>query len=133
MIVTCVYIDVVVLCLMKRRPPRSTRTDTLFPYTTLCRSLEICRSALVIEIGKLSVSDFLEVSVPGDTIGPMVIISTFTTTGRCPTKPLFCGCRLSLLTGHNRADHGQGFRCVAPGYGVQTHLLGSLVVAPGEN
>src|SRR3546814_17036772 len=24
--------------LMKRRPPRSTRTDTLFPYTTLFRS-----------------------------------------------------------------------------------------------
>src|SRR3546814_5844137 len=24
--------------LMTRRPPRSTRTDTLFPYTTLCRS-----------------------------------------------------------------------------------------------
>src|SRR3546814_20902770 len=23
---------------MVRRPPRSTRTDTLFPYTTLCRS-----------------------------------------------------------------------------------------------
>src|SRR3546814_17555371 len=28
--------------LMIRRPPRSTRTDTLFPYTTLCRS---CRRA----------------------------------------------------------------------------------------
>src|SRR3546814_18233782 len=27
------------LCfLSRRRPPRSTRTDTLFPYTTLCRS-----------------------------------------------------------------------------------------------
>src|SRR3546814_12529903 len=26
-------------CLMIRRPPRSTRTDTLFPYTTLFRSL----------------------------------------------------------------------------------------------
>src|SRR3546814_14567757 len=26
--------------LMIRRPPRSTRTDTLFPYTTLFRSLE---------------------------------------------------------------------------------------------
>src|SRR3546814_14955221 len=25
-------------CLMIRRPPSSTRTDTLFPYTTLCRS-----------------------------------------------------------------------------------------------
>src|SRR3546814_11839932 len=24
---------------MTRRPPRSTRTDTLFPYTTLCRSV----------------------------------------------------------------------------------------------
>src|SRR3546814_10150795 len=27
-------------CLMIRRPPRSTRTDTLFPYTTLFRSGE---------------------------------------------------------------------------------------------
>src|SRR3546814_18036870 len=26
---------------MKRRPPRSTRTDTLFPYTTLFRSDEL--------------------------------------------------------------------------------------------
>src|SRR3546814_18566496 len=30
--------DSLVLFLMLRRPPRSTRTDTLFPYTTLCRS-----------------------------------------------------------------------------------------------
>src|SRR3546814_11691363 len=28
------------ICLMIRRPPRSTRTDTLFPYTTLFRSRE---------------------------------------------------------------------------------------------
>src|SRR3546814_9453256 len=28
---------------MIRRPPRSTRTDTLFPYTTLFRSLPGCR------------------------------------------------------------------------------------------
>src|SRR3546814_6718050 len=28
--------------LMIRRPPRSTRTDTLFPYTTLFRSLDGC-------------------------------------------------------------------------------------------
>src|SRR3546814_15354175 len=28
------------LCLMIRRPPRSTRTDTLFPYTTLFRSVQ---------------------------------------------------------------------------------------------
>src|SRR3546814_7035317 len=29
----------VLFFLMRRRPPRSTRTDTLFPYTTLFRSL----------------------------------------------------------------------------------------------
>src|SRR3546814_12432739 len=29
--------------LMIRRPPRSTRTDTLFPYTTLFRSLKLRR------------------------------------------------------------------------------------------
>src|SRR3546814_4092752 len=33
-------------CLMIRRPPRATRTDTLFPYTTLFRSSTLisCRS-----------------------------------------------------------------------------------------
>src|SRR3546814_16809066 len=30
--------DVFIFFLMIRRPPRSTRTDTLFPYTTLFRS-----------------------------------------------------------------------------------------------
>src|SRR3546814_20137497 len=29
---------VVIFCVMSRRPPRSTRTDTLIPYTTLFRS-----------------------------------------------------------------------------------------------
>src|SRR3546814_11216373 len=29
--------------LMIRRPPRSTRTDTLFPYTTLFRSISVAR------------------------------------------------------------------------------------------
>src|SRR3546814_5349169 len=31
---------------MIRRPPRSTRTDTLFPYTTLFRSLSAARELL---------------------------------------------------------------------------------------
>src|SRR3546814_16703756 len=34
------YITLFVFFLMIRRPPRSTRTDTLFPYTTLFRSDE---------------------------------------------------------------------------------------------
>src|SRR3546814_7267963 len=32
---------------MIRRPPRSTRTDTLFPYTTLFRSREIFLGAML--------------------------------------------------------------------------------------
>src|SRR3546814_18387475 len=35
---SCCYF--LVFFLMIRRPPRSTRTDTLFPYTTLFRSVE---------------------------------------------------------------------------------------------
>src|SRR3546814_6988997 len=34
-----VVMSCVVFFLMIRRPPRSTRTDTLFPYTTLFRSI----------------------------------------------------------------------------------------------
>src|SRR3546814_2714384 len=35
---------------MRRRPPRSTRTDTLFPYTTLFRSLE--EAARRVDLGR---------------------------------------------------------------------------------
>src|SRR3546814_1063908 len=38
MIIAHSYTPLVVLFLRIRRPPRSTRTDTLFPYTTLFRS-----------------------------------------------------------------------------------------------
>src|SRR3546814_6365241 len=34
-----------ILVLIIRRPPRSTRTDTLFPYTTLFRSALVCPRA----------------------------------------------------------------------------------------
>src|SRR3546814_1066410 len=38
------------LFLMIRRPPRSTRTDTLFPYTTLFRSVEALSEAFRADI-----------------------------------------------------------------------------------
>src|SRR3546814_11685246 len=41
-----------VIFLMIRRPPRSTRTDTLFPYTTLCRSP---LQGIVVEQNRLAV------------------------------------------------------------------------------
>src|SRR3546814_10724696 len=35
---------------MRRRPPRSTRTDTLFPYTTLFRSLDTDDAVVVLHL-----------------------------------------------------------------------------------
>src|SRR3546814_3785 len=37
MIIVCTFFNICFLFLMQRRPPRSTRTDTLFPYPTLFR------------------------------------------------------------------------------------------------
>src|SRR3546814_13511388 len=38
MYVSYIFSFILIFFLMIRRPPRSTRTDTLFPYTTLFRS-----------------------------------------------------------------------------------------------
>src|SRR3546814_7326926 len=40
---------------MRRRHPRSTRTDTLFPYTTLFRSTHAWRKGLFEQAGRLVV------------------------------------------------------------------------------
>src|SRR3546814_9107320 len=59
---------------MIRRPPRSTRTDTLFPYTTLFRALEIRkpsgdfnRKALNLHHGVLITDAFMEAVREGAT------------------------------------------------------------------
>src|SRR3546814_11379787 len=58
----------VLLLLMIRRPPRSTRTDTLFPYTTLFRSHDM-RAALIDTDGRFSLADHPEpVAEPGHRI-----------------------------------------------------------------
>src|SRR3546814_17156804 len=53
--------------LMIRRPPRSTRTDTLFPYTTLFRSLAANRLSVDVDhrvqSGSLSVDQPLPVGL----------------------------------------------------------------------
>src|SRR3546814_851260 len=45
---------------MIRRPPRSTRTDTLFPYTTLFRSLERAVAERFPNVSAIRVRDVLE-------------------------------------------------------------------------
>src|SRR3546814_11662353 len=53
-----------VLFLMLRRPPRSTRTDTLFPYTTLFRSsctIQVPRTGLRVATPPAAIVDFRRV------------------------------------------------------------------------
>src|SRR3546814_6992186 len=42
---------------MTRRPPRSTRTDTLFPYTTLFRSVGHCGMLIerILDLGRIDI------------------------------------------------------------------------------
>src|SRR3546814_16800758 len=40
---------------MIRRPPRSTLTDTLFPYTTLFRSHEVAADEMILDVGPAAV------------------------------------------------------------------------------
>src|SRR3546814_19968038 len=56
--------------LIIRRPPRSTRTDTLFPYTTLFRSLEVrrmteyrCASILGAEVSAMAAQRYASAKV----------------------------------------------------------------------
>src|SRR3546814_6372931 len=51
---------------MMRRPPRSTRPDTLFPYTTLCRSAR----SVVTELTLSPLADTLRVIAIGDVADP---------------------------------------------------------------
>src|SRR3546814_1896829 len=52
---------------MRRPPPRSTRTDTLFPYTTLCRS---AMAAQPVDAGKeIEVLSDAEVAVERELLG----------------------------------------------------------------
>src|SRR3546814_18098043 len=50
MIIVCVFF------LMIRRPPRSTRTDTLFPDTTLFRSAQVVAEAFQVDIDRVKIT-----------------------------------------------------------------------------
>src|SRR3546814_10162349 len=61
---------------MIRRPPRSTRTDTLFPYTTLFRSAELLITEARLEGRQERIVD-LEIAIdpPGVGIARVVILT----------------------------------------------------------
>src|SRR3546814_2761670 len=59
-----------VFFLMIRRPPRSTRTDTLFPYTTLFRSSIRSMSSSRTSIANLRTPSISAVLTPGPSLEP---------------------------------------------------------------
>src|SRR3546814_7500933 len=69
---------------MRRRPPRSTRTDTLFPYTTLFRSegLQLTgesRHHEILGLGRCAAKEpiVLELLEQGEHFAPLVAAKSF--------------------------------------------------------
>src|SRR3546814_18434792 len=86
------------LFLMIRRPPRSTRTDTLFPYTTLFRSQADGRSVLKDRDFRKIISVFsgqFILTIPGADFDGMVFL-------------VFCNGNRLLRMGLKRVDQDPG-------------------------
>src|SRR3546814_6620758 len=65
---------------MIRRPPRSTRTDTLFPYTTLFRSYRECINPAEGVVGVL-------VAIQGSDLHQVDVIELFRISGEVQIQP----------------------------------------------
>src|SRR3546814_14967424 len=64
---------------MIRRPPRSTRTNTLCPYTTLCRSQQITEKPWVASDHKVvDLRDHKAFFLPSATLGLRVLLAAIT-------------------------------------------------------
>src|SRR3546814_12528365 len=80
--------------LMIRRPPRSTRTDTLFPYTTLFRSTEVTVDVPV---------HFINEEKSGIKIGGVLNIVRHTVEFHCPADSIPDAITIDLA-GHKIGD-----------------------------
>src|SRR3546814_3630384 len=71
---------------MIRRPPRSTRTDTLFPYTTLFRSGKLIPLiGLLEEFGAQQLFEWVKVEPSGDDFASITRLEQF---GPKPSNPM---------------------------------------------
>src|SRR3546814_7487842 len=61
---------------MKRRPPRSTRTDTLVPYTTLFRSADLNEKAKVsVEKSTKAIEEFSDIAKGGSSFAAVPYVA----------------------------------------------------------
>src|SRR3546814_20542350 len=96
---------------MKRRPPRSTRTDTLFPYTTIFRSRLQIRQMPGLTIGIVALHAFAR---PGDhagrrAVGRARIAALEAVRGGDRTGPPADAGAAALAGGHARPRTRSGF------------------------
>src|SRR3546814_14486149 len=61
--------------LMIRRPPRSTRTDTLFPYTTLFRSGILSHSTLALGLVMVAFMAWVRIDLLSYLFGDLLAVS----------------------------------------------------------
>src|SRR3546814_13637825 len=97
---------------MRRLPPRSTRTDTLFPYTTLFRSPELLGAAL----GQ-RVLDVQAAAQTNDVGGAVVALDVLPAGVGCPV--FFQGFDLLFARHVNRSSQVKRNGCSSPGTGLR--------------
>src|SRR3546814_12764575 len=104
--------------LMIRRPPRSTRTDTLFPYTTLFRTRPECSLA---EAAPLSFIAAIALGEAIGTVGPPLLEVTY----KWPNDVLLNGRKVADILLASKADAAQRMEWLVIGDGVNVPSLSS--------
>src|SRR3546814_10376112 len=89
---------------MRRRPPRSTRTDTLFPYTTLFRSLTPAIAAPATSAQRFSRTDDLVNWQAGLVFKPTPNTSIYASYAPSATPPNSLIGEGSESNGHTRSE-----------------------------
>src|SRR3546814_17521733 len=112
-------------CLMIRRPPRATRTDTLFPYTTLFRSERSFENGLGGELVKLwagqaGEQDFaLDAYVPAERHA--LVEQALVTLGYLPVQLQWQRAGPLLMPADAMSQHATAYYLSLVGSGAQPH------------
>src|SRR3546814_6962808 len=112
---------------MIRRPPRSTRTDTLFPYTTLFRSSPLghafdrhlgLKKSMIVALAVLAIG--LALRLHAETYGLLLLTAALVGVGDAIIRPLLSG--FIKETFHNKTHAAMGLYATAMGEIGRAHV-----------